>query len=108
MNAIAEFTKHVSLLVALHMVLIYCSFAYVERASGSSTVANFMICRSCHVLIQHKISVRYVKEDSKGHVVDNQHALVSKGFLPSVGNSFAMILVTELGDKTFFVAAILG
>jgi hypothetical protein len=32
----------------------------------------------------------------------------SRGFMPSLLNSFTMILVTEIGDRTFWVAAIMA
>ena len=58
------------------------------------------------MLSQEEFVRWYVKEAND--LVDVKHTPFSYGFWPSLGNSFAMILVTELGDKTFFVAAIMA
>jgi len=42
------------------------------------------------------------------HVAQAEQALYNSGFVPAFAASFVMIILSEIGDKTFFIAAILA
>ncbi len=50
---------------------------------------------------------KVIDEDAYGHLVQNK-GLVDLGFIHAFVASLSVIIVSELGDKTFFIAAIMA
>lgn len=51
---------------------------------------------------------KMIEEDAFGHLVQPEKSLIDVGFIHAFVASLSVIFVSELGDKTFFIAAIMA
>ena len=50
---------------------------------------------------------KIIAEDSHGHLLEEK-SVIDMGFIHAFVASLSVIIVSELGDKTFFIAAIMA
>lgn len=77
-----------------------------------------LLLAACLVTCLHIISVssfprqavvgQAVEDEPKPVPIDNSGKAAAQGFIGGFISSFSMIVVSELGDKTFFIAAIMA
>lgn len=105
-------------------MLLFCVFLVLEESSGDkfdSLDRNYdgMLDRSEFEVLSHELHELLepfiLSENSKGKETTTfklmdyvSYGDVSKDFVPAGINSLIMIIACELGDKTFFIAAVLA